>query len=167
MTGEYSVANREIILLRHAHAGHRQNVASDSERRLSTRGEAEAEAAGIWLKTHVPALKRVLCSPAVRTRETLAKVLEQTGFVEASYEDAIYEATPGDLIDLLAAQPADASPLLMVGHNPGFEQLLALLTEGASDAGRGMPTASIARLALPADAAVEPGVARLLTFWFP
>jgi phosphohistidine phosphatase SixA len=161
------MSTREIILLRHAHAGHQQQAASDCERRLSPRGEAEAEAAGRWLKTHVPPLARVLCSPAARTRETLARVLEQTGYVEASFEPAIYEATPGTLMELLAAQPASASPLLLVGHNPGLEQLLALLTEGASDAGRGMPTAAIARLALPVDAVVEPGAARLLAFWYP
>ncbi len=161
------MSTREIILLRHAHAGHNQPGKSDMERTLSARGEAEAEAAGKWLKTHVPALSRALCSPAARTRQTLEIALRETGFVEATFENDIYEATPGALMDLLAAQPVDADPLLMVGHNPGFEQLLALLTEGASDVGRGMPTAAIARLALPRDAPVEPGAARLLTFWYP
>lgn len=161
------MSTREIILLRHAHAGHSQAGKSDLERSLSARGEAEAEAAGVWLKTHVPRLARALCSPAVRTRQTLEKVLEQTGVVETAYEPAIYEATPGALIDLLAAQPVEADPLLLVGHNPGLEQLLALLTEGASDAGRGMPTAAVVRLAIPVEASVEPGAARLLTFWYP
>ncbi|HRQ64167.1 MAG TPA: histidine phosphatase family protein [Xanthomonadaceae bacterium] len=161
------MSTREIILMRHAHAGHGKAGQADIDRTLSPRGEAEAEAAGIWIKTHVPPLARALCSPAQRTRQTLAGVLDQTGYVEAAFESAIYDATPGVLIDLLAAQPESASPLLLVGHNPGLEQLLALLTEGASDAGRGMPTSSVARLALPLEAPVEPGVARLLAFWFP
>lgn len=161
------MSTREIILLRHAHAGHHPSGVADIERSLSARGEAEAEAAGIWLKTHVPVLARVLCSPAVRTRQTLEKVLEQTGFVEAHFEPAIYDATPGTLLELVATHLPAADPLLMVGHNPGFEQVLALLTEGSSDAGRGMPTAAIARIAVPEDAPIEPGVGRLLAFWYP
>jgi phosphohistidine phosphatase SixA len=61
----------------------------------------------------------------------------------------------------------DASRLLLVGHNPGFEQLAALLSSGQSGDFRGMPAGGIAVLTLPADAALEPGIAQLAAFWWP
>jgi len=55
----------------------------------------------------------------------------------------------------------------MVGHNPGLEHLAALMSTGQSGDFRGMPAAGIAVLRLPADAALEPGVAELAAFWIP
>ncbi|HJT97059.1 MAG TPA: histidine phosphatase family protein, partial [Rhodanobacteraceae bacterium] len=62
---------------------------------------------------------------------------------------------------------ADANPLLLVGHNPGLENLVALLTEGASDSGRGIPPAGVVWLGMPADAAIDPGTAAVHHFWWP
>jgi phosphohistidine phosphatase SixA len=56
---------------------------------------------------------------------------------------------------------------MLVGHNPGFEQLAALLHSGQSGDYRGMPPGGIAVLALPAEAAIEPGIAQLSAFWWP
>ena len=61
---------------------------------------------------------------------------------------------------------ADADTVMLVGHNPGLETLVALLTEGASDSGRGMPPGAVAWLALPAGS-IEPGTARVRHFWWP
>ena len=61
----------------------------------------------------------------------------------------------------------DATRLLMVGHNPGFEQLAALMHSGQTGDYRGMPPGGIAVLALPADAGIEPGIAQLTAFWWP
>ena len=61
----------------------------------------------------------------------------------------------------------DVPRLLMVGHNPGFEHLAALMSTGQSGDFRGMHTAGIAVLRLPADAALEPGVAKIAAFWMP
>ena len=60
-----------------------------------------------------------------------------------------------------------ADRLLLVGHNPGLEQLAALMHSGQSGDYRGMPPAGIVVLSLPADAPIEPGVARLSAFWWP
>jgi phosphohistidine phosphatase SixA len=56
---------------------------------------------------------------------------------------------------------------MLVGHNPGLEQLAALMHSGQSGDYRGMPTASVVVLTVPQDAAIEPGVARLTAFWWP
>jgi phosphohistidine phosphatase SixA len=96
----------------------------------------------------------------------------RVGSIMAAIDDApapqqageIYDATPGELLALLD-QHADAGTVLLVGHNPGMERLVALLVEGRSDEFRGMPPGALAVLHL--DGALEPGNARLDAFWSP
>jgi phosphohistidine phosphatase SixA len=157
---------RELILLRHAHAEAVTPGQADLDRPLSAEGLAEAEAAGRWLAGQRLVPDCVLCSPSRRTRETLEAVLGGIGYVDQRIEDSIYEATPGTLIALADAH-IDVSRLMMVGHNPGFERLAALLHSGQSSEYRGMPPAGIAVMAVPAGSALEPGVAQLSAFWWP
>jgi phosphohistidine phosphatase SixA len=157
---------RELILLRHAHAEPGNAGLTDFDRPLSPQGLAEAEAAGRWLAEHGLVPDRVLCSPARRSRETLESVLAAIGYVEQRLEDDIYEATPGALLDL-ADRHREVERLMMVGHNPGFERMAALLHSGQSGDFRGMPPASVAVLSLPAEAPLEPGIASLTQFWWP
>ncbi len=157
---------RTLILLRHAHAEPAAPGQADVDRPLSPEGLAEAEAAGRWLAEHGLVPDRVLCSPARRTRETLEAVLGVVGFVEQRLEAGIYEATPGALAALADAH-REVERLLLVGHNPGLERLLALLHSGQSGDYRGMPPGSVAVLELPAAAEVEPGIASLSSFWWP
>jgi phosphohistidine phosphatase SixA len=56
---------------------------------------------------------------------------------------------------------------MLVGHNPGLEQLAALLDSGQTGDYRGMPPAGVAVLSLPATAALEPGIATFTNFWWP
>ncbi len=157
---------RELILLRHAHAEPPATGQEDLDRPLSAVGLAEAEAAGRWLKEKGVVPDCILCSPARRTRETLEAVLGVTGYVEKKLDDDIYDATPGALISLIDKY-AEVDRLLVVGHNPGLERLVALMTEGSSSDYRGMPPAAIAVLHFPRDVALEPGVATLTQFWWP
>lgn len=157
---------RELILLRHAHAESAAAGLDDLDRPLSLRGQAEAEAAGRWLRDHNLLPDRVLCSPARRARETLEQVLTTLGFAESRQEPRIYNATPGELLQV-ADEHRDLGRVLLVGHNPGFEQLAALLSSGQSGDFRGMPAGAIAVLRLPVDAALEPGMAELAAFWWP
>ena len=157
---------RQLILLRHAHAEPASTGQADFDRPLSPRGLAEAEAAGVWLAAQSLMPDRVLCSPARRTRETLDAVVEAVGNLDKRLDAAIYEATPGTLAGLVDTH-RDAERLLLVGHNPGLERLVALLSSGQSGDYRGMPPAAVAVLALPAGAEIEPGIATLSTFWWP
>ena len=157
---------RELILLRHAHAEPATTGQSDLDRPLSPQGLAEAEAAARWLKEKGLVPDRVLCSPARRARETMEAVLEELGYVEQRLEERIYEATPGTLAGV-ADQHREAERLLLVGHNPGLEQLAALMHSGVTSEYRGMPPAGVAVLTLPVDASIEPGVAQLSAFWWP
>jgi len=157
---------RELILLRHAHAAEAIAGQADIDRPLSPEGLAEAEAAAAWLAQQNLIPDRVLCSPSRRTRETMDAVLAQVGYVDQRLEDGIYEGTSGTLAGLADAN-REAERLLLVGHNPGLEQLAALMHSGQSGDYRGMPPGGIAVLTLPADAGIEPGVARLSAFWWP
>ena len=157
---------RELILLRHAHAEPPVPGQADFDRPLSAEGLAEAEAVAAWMRDKALVPDRVLCSPSRRTRETLDAVIEAVGNLDKRLDASIYEATPGTLAGLVDAH-RDAERLLLVGHNPGLERLVALLSSGQSGDYRGMPPAAVAVLALPAEAEIEPGIATLSTFWWP
>jgi phosphohistidine phosphatase SixA len=155
----------ELILLRHAEALPANAGSGDMQRQLSGRGEQEARAAGAWLAQHGARPDRVLCWPAERTRATAALALDALADAPAAQATAeIYDATPGELLALLD-QHEDADTVLLVGHNPGIERLVALLVEGRSDEFRGMPPAGLA--VLHVGGALEPGSARLGAFWSP
>ena len=157
---------RKIILLRHAHAESAAPGQDDRDRPLSREGVAEAESAGRWLKAHGHVPDRILCSPAARTLQTLEQVLLGLGYLEQRSDPRIYDATPGTLVQV-ADEHRDCGTLMLVGHNPGLEQTVALLSDGQSGDFRGMPAGGIAVLSMPADAVLEPGVARLAAFWWP
>jgi phosphohistidine phosphatase SixA len=152
---------RELILLRHAESEQSCADGTDSGRDLTEHGRAEARDAGHWLAGHKLNIDRVLCSPAKRTRETAALALPNATPV---FADEIYEATPGDLIALLDDH-GDADTVVLVGHNPSIEQLVAFLVEGRSEDYRGMPPGALALLRLHAP--LEPGAATLEAFWSP
>jgi len=156
---------KEIILLRHAHADPATAGMSDFDRALSVTGLAEAASAGKWLHNELLIPDRILCSPARRARETLGIVLNQIGDVDQRLEPEIYEAPAGKLIALIDVH-LDTDRLLLVGHNPGLEQLAALLYSGQSSDYRGMPSAAIMVLTLTGGI-LEPGCARLGAFWWP
>jgi phosphohistidine phosphatase SixA len=152
--------SRTVVLFRHAHA-EADAGGGDFERPLSARGRNDAKQAGVHIAATGIRFARVLCSPARRTRETLDAALPG---VAAEFESRIYEAQPGTLATLIDAGPF---PLLLIGHNPGLEQLVAFLVDGHSDAPRGMPTAAVVQLSIPDGAELGPGVATAKEFWSP
>ena len=157
---------RDVLILRHAHAEPAAPGTGDFERPLSRVGEDEADAVGRWLAEHAVAFDEVLSSPATRARQTAERVLAIAGGPAIAFEPHVYEATPGTLIDLLDRTDGKQVTLL-VGHNPGLEQLVALLLEGRSDDYRGLPPAGLAWLRLPDSGELEPGCATARDFWFP
>ncbi len=158
--------NREIVLLRHAHAEPATAGIADHDRSLDAHGHREADAAAAWLAGQAVAPDRILCSAAMRARQTCASVLAVLGLGEPHIDDRIYDASAGTLIDVLD-ENSDARCLLLVGHNPGLESVAALLSTGASDMGRGLPPGGIVRLVVPEGRALEPGSAEIRHFWWP
>lgn len=155
----------DLLLLRHAAAMSESPDGRDSGRPLAPIGIEEAGAAGAWLRGHGVRPERVLCSPARRAVMTAEAVLNELGIdAKPVLEAAIYDAVPGALIDLIE-QHADAGTLLVIGHNPGMQQLVGLLAAGVSTDARGMPPAGLAWL--KATAPLQPGGATLHAFWSP
>ncbi len=133
---------RHLVLLRHAESAWPDGV-PDRRRRLTARGRRDATAAGRWLRAHVEHLDVVRCSSAERARETWALVAaELADPPEATVDDDIYGAPPATLAALVGDLPDDAATALLVGHNPGLQELVGLL----SGAERGMPPAAVAVL---------------------
>lgn len=157
---------RELILLRHAHAEPALGGQSDLDRPLSPDGHAGAEAAARWLAGRRLVPDCALCSPARRTRETLEIALSVLGYVDQRLEPDVYEATAGTLAALVDGY-REVDRLLLVGHNPGLERLVALLSSGQSGHYRGMPPGAVAVLEFAAEGPVEPGAATLSAFWWP
>ena len=161
---------KELVLMRHAHAASPVGWQADAERPLSPGGREDAFAAGTWLRESCAPPDAVLCSPAVRTRETLAQLIHAGCDLPApDFEPHIYEATLGELLGViearLAAQPT-IERLWLIGHNPGLEQALFHLDAAARL--HGMPPAAIAHLqfdghSLPTD----PGAATIVATWAP
>lgn len=157
---------RELLLLRHAEAMDAASDGRDIERPLSVHGEAQAHQVGLWLAGRRARVDVVLCSAARRAEMTADGVCGVLGAPRPQLLPEIYQATPGELLSLVEAHAGDAQRVLLVGHNPGLEQLLALLTEGRSGGGRGLAPAMLAWIEL-ADGVAEPGSGRLRVLWSP
>jgi phosphohistidine phosphatase len=167
-----------LLLLRHAKSDW-SGKSGDHDRPLSARGVRAAPRIGAYIrvKSDDPAL--VLCSTAERATETLALLLPCLSTIpEIRYDRALYLAECPQLLEAIRSIGSDASPLMVVGHNPGLEQLaiaLALRVESTAERGRlqrlaqKFPTAALA--VLDFDIAhwkeVKPGLGRLADFVRP
>jgi len=124
---------RTLVLLRHAKAETPGEV-PDFERRLTTRGESDADAAGSWLADERLHPGLVFCSPATRTRQTwqgvsiaLAQARPGSGAPEVRYEPGLYAGGRTEVFDLLRTVPEEVRTVLVVGHNPTVSQVSIML----------------------------------------
>ena len=123
-----------LLLLRHAKSDWSKD-ADDHERPLSARGRKAAPEIARYMRSREYVPEAVLCSTAVRTRETLDLLL--AGWrkkPDIRYERAVYLADWPVLLAHLKKTQARSSPLLFVGHNPGIEQLAIALALQPRDA---------------------------------
>ena len=148
----------ELILLRHAEARAPHGKQDDFDRVLSARGAADAERLGTWLAAQHLEFDAIYASPAVRTRSTLAAALP-AHVLDARLLPQLYLADLPTLQALLA-QIAPRGRTLLVGHNPGLEQLAAQLC--GWPAPRALPTCGLLRLRLEGV-----GRASLVASWQP
>lgn len=164
---------RELLLLRHAKSDWDNDFLTDFERPLAKRGKHDAPRVGAWLYREGLVPDAVVSSPAERARQTALKVCRSLDFGKKRirWDAEIYEASADDLLAVLARVPADAATALLIGHNPGLEELLKHLVGGEIEVpanGKLMPTAAVARLEMPEDwSALGPGSARLISVTSP
>ena len=139
--------HRILYLLRHAKSSWKDDSLKDFDRPLKERGRNAAEHMGKRLASEKLQDAVLICSPAARTRETAQIVLKHSRLrMDQRFDERIYEASLRDLVQVVAAIPDDRQIAMMIGHNPGFEELLAFLTGEA----RRMPTCALAKIKLEA-----------------
>ncbi len=122
---------KQLYLLRHAKAEPWSPLGNDFPRALSKRGAGDAQTVADWALESLPPPDTVLCSPAKRTRQTLAPFLSHWPQLLAvtDYVDSMYGASLNMLCTLMEDAFSYSERLLMVGHNPGFEELLISLVQ--------------------------------------
>lgn len=142
---EALMTERTLILIRHAKSDWSGGEA-DIARPLAKRGRRQAPDAGRWLNAHIDAIDLVVVSPAERTRSTWQLVsAELDALPRSRVDDRVYAASGTELLAVVRELPDDLHTVVLVGHNPGIEELVSRLT-GESAA---MPTSAIAVIAVP------------------
>jgi phosphohistidine phosphatase len=120
---------KSLYLLRHAKAVPSTGTLQDFDRTLNDHGRAQARLMGSHFKQLKCGLDYVLSSTALRARETTELFLTSAQCVsEVRYEQRIYEASRYQLTEVVEGIDENKSRVLIVGHNPGLEELLQHLT---------------------------------------
>lgn len=167
---------KTLTVLRHAKSSSDQPNTDDFDRPLNERGWKAARRIGKELKRRKLRFDLCLASPAARVRETLGGLSETYGEFpfEVRFEQKIYLACSATLLQLIRAVGDDVGTLLLVGHNPGLERLVAMLTHDDEDGLRErvehkFPTAALVVIELPAAhwADVQPGSGKLVQLLLP
>ena len=139
-----------LYLLRHAKSSWSDPALPDRERPLAPRGRRDAKRIAEHLVRLGIEPDLVLCSSAVRTRETLELVRPALGATTTVVvEDELYAATADTLLERLRAVPDGAASVLLIGHNPGLQDLALLLASAGEELSlleAKFPTAALAAL---------------------
>jgi phosphohistidine phosphatase len=167
-----SDTSRRLILLRHAKSDWPD--VPDRDRPLAKRGKRDAPVVGRWLHDQGYRPQIVICSAAVRTRETWDLVApELGGSPSVTFEPRAYAASALTLLYLVRELPADCHAALLIGHNPGVSELASTLIEESGDdkpgaPGLRFPTAAVAVLEFSGDwAELSLARARLVAYTTP
>jgi phosphohistidine phosphatase len=142
---------RRLVVLRHAKSDWPAGVA-DHDRPLGRRGVRDSAAVGQWLAENGDAPDLVWCSTALRTRQTWEQVGDKLSKeCEVRFEDAVYDASLDDLLGVLRRTPKKTGQVLLVGHNPGVQDLVLAIANRSSDDARALaetkfPTSGLAVL---------------------
>ena len=162
-----------LLVMRHAKSDWASGAEDDFGRPLNARGMRDARLMGHWLAQSGQVPERILSSPARRTRQTLELMSEGAGINllgRTDWHDDLYHASLTTLCAVLAKSVA-LTDLLLLGHNPGLEELVTSLLDGLVPLARHqkiLPTGAVYVLELPRGfAGVQAGSARVLAHQRP
>ena len=153
-------AVKTLLLLRHAKSSWNDKSLRDFDRPLNQRGLKAAPIVGEMMRKRKLRPELVLSSPAERAKETTRLVCDAAGLIAVvSYEDGIYEASARRLLEIVSRIEDQVRIAMMVGHNPGFEEFLEVLTGEPQR----LPTGALALIELGVEMwrEVGPGTGRL------
>jgi phosphohistidine phosphatase len=136
---------KTLLLMRHAKSSWKEDHLADHERPLNKRGKKDAPRMGVLLHDKKLVPQSILCSSAVRARDTAKAVAESAGFKgDIQYLDRLYMAEADEFITVLRDLPDTVERVLIIGHNPGLETLLQVLSGRIES----LPTAVVAFITL-------------------
>jgi phosphohistidine phosphatase len=163
---------KQLLLLRHAKSSWEDPGLPDHDRPLAPRGHRAAELMAEHLRRAGVAPALVLCSPARRTRETLELIASGIGEqVRVEFEGELYAASGQSLLERVRALDDEVESAMLIGHNPGLEQLALSLARGGEKVAqveRKYPTGALATLEFAGRwRELRPGSAKLVDFVRP
>jgi phosphohistidine phosphatase len=136
-------ASIRLLILRHAKSSWADSYSDDWERPLNERGERDAPRVGLLIRQLSLLPDLIVTSDAVRAHATTQAVAEAAGYGgRIVLSPRLYHATPQTIIEVLQEVPDSARAALIVGHNPGLEELVAQLTGESVE----LPTATLVHL---------------------
>jgi len=142
-----------LWLLRHAKSSWDDPEMEDVDRPLAPRGARAADRMRDYLDAERIRAELVLCSSALRTRETLGRILPGLGpELTVRIEPSVYSFEADQLLDRLRELPANVGSVMLIGHNPAMQELASLLAadgDRLDDLRKGFPTAALAELDVP------------------
>ena len=159
---------KTLLVLRHAKSSWDDGTLDDHERPLNERGQRDAPQMGKVIREHRLIPDVVLSSDALRARQTAEAVAKAAHYAgEILLDPRLYGASPADIVKVLrTVEETNAATVMIVGHNPGLEELVTRLTRERQD----LPTAALAQIALPVDQWRELTLSRrgsLIGLWRP
>lgn len=159
---------KTLYLTRHAKSDWDHPGLPDHERPLNKRGRRDALRMGAFLASHYEAPGQIVSSSAVRARATAEAYAEAFGLSGSALqlEPQLYLASTHTLLEITRLLPAEATTVMLTGHNPGMTEYLDLLTGGNIG---NLPTCAVARVGFEVDAwgEVRPGLGQLLSLDVP
>ncbi len=137
---------KTLLLMRHAKSSWKDSDLKDFDRPLNKKGKKTAPLMGHMIADQELVPDRIISSPAVRARQTVEAFVKTSGYKgEIEYSEGYYMGEPAAYIEPLTKLPDDVERVLIVGHNPGLEALLQLLTSRIES----LSTGAMAYLVLP------------------
>jgi|SRR5919108_567703 phosphohistidine phosphatase len=138
---------KTLLMLRHAKSSWDDSSLDDHERPLNPRGRRDAPRMGALLRDTRLTPDVIITSDAVRAHATATAVADASGYRgDIMTEPLLYHASPDAIVAVLkSVSNANAKTLMIVGHNPGLEEFVELMTGESHD----LPTAALVQLAVP------------------
>ena len=137
-----------LLVLRHAKSSWADSSRDDWERPLNERGERDAPRVGELVRAVSLVPDLIISSDAVRAATTAQAVAGAAGYSnKIQLAPELYHATPNAIVEVIRTTPDTARTVMIVGHNPGLEDLVGQLTGQRVD----LPTAALVHVSLPVD----------------
>jgi phosphohistidine phosphatase len=139
---------KSLLLMRHAKSSWKQADLPDHERPLNKRGKKDVPLMGSLIKEKELVPQKIMFSSALRSVETAKMLKDTSGFTgELDCLDSFYMAEPGGYVEPLQSLPDEIECVMVIGHNPGLEGLLQILSGQILS----LTAGAVAHIVLPVD----------------